>query len=78
MWHFYILKCIDDSFYTGCTGDIKERLKRHEGEYIKNTSSRLPIELVSCISFKSKYRAFDFEKYLKSGTAKAFANNRLL
>ncbi|WP_221405241.1 GIY-YIG nuclease family protein [Roseivirga seohaensis] len=25
----YILKCSDDSTYVGCTGNLEERLKRH-------------------------------------------------
>jgi len=42
------------------------------------TSSRLPIELVTYIAFTDKYKAFNFEKYLKSGSGKAFANKRLV
>lgn len=78
MWHVYILKCLDGSFYTGCTGDLKERLKRHENGYVAYTSTRLPVSLVSCITFHSKYKAYEFEKYLKSGSGKAFAKKRLL
>ena len=25
----YILQCADDSFYVGCTNDLKKRLKQH-------------------------------------------------
>lgn len=78
MWHVYILKCSDGNFYTGCTSNIEERIKRHESGYVSYTSSRLPIQLVSYFSFASKYKAFDFEKYLKSGSGKAFAQKRLI
>ena len=78
MWHVYILKCNDGTYYTGCTGDMEERLKRHKSGSVSYTSPRLPIELVSYFSFTSKYKAYDFEKYLKSGSGKAFANKRLI
>ena len=42
------------------------------------TSSRLPFELVTYIVFINKYKAFHFEKYLKSGSGKAFAFKRLV
>ncbi|MEZ4804059.1 MAG: GIY-YIG nuclease family protein [Bacteroidia bacterium] len=78
MWHVYILKCNDETYYTGCTGDLEERISRHRRGSVQYTSSRLPIELISYISFTSKYKAYAFEKYLKSGSGKAFANRRLL
>lgn len=78
MWHVYILKCNDGTYYTGCTGDLDERISRHKSGYVSYTSSRLPIELVTYCSFSSKYKAFDFEKYLKSGSGKAFTKKRLI
>ena len=27
MWYVYILKCKDESHYTGCTNNLKNRLK---------------------------------------------------
>jgi predicted GIY-YIG superfamily endonuclease len=78
MWHVYILKCKDETYYTGCTGDLNERIKRHNNGEVKYTSSRLPIELVSYFSFSTKHKAYDFEKYLKSGSGKAFAKKRLI
>ncbi|MBL7962317.1 MAG: GIY-YIG nuclease family protein [Flavobacteriales bacterium] len=29
-WVVYVLMCQDDDLYTGCTGDLVERLGRHE------------------------------------------------
>lgn len=78
MWHVYILKCIDNSYYTGCTGNIQKRLKRHNKGNVSYTSTRLPIELISYFSFNAKHKAYDFEKYLKSGSGRAFANKRLI
>jgi len=74
MWYVYILKCNDGTYYTGCTADVSDRLSRHQKGQVKYTSSRLPVELIVAISFNNKYKAYDFEKYLKSGSGKAFMN----
>lgn len=79
MWTVYILKCIDNTNYTGCTGNLEERLKRHNYGEISYTATRLPVQLVTSINFFSeKYKAYEFEKYLKSGSGKAFAKKRLI
>jgi predicted GIY-YIG superfamily endonuclease len=54
----------------------KERILRHKKGYISYTKSRLPIKLITCIAFSDKHKAYKFEKYLKSGSGKAFANKR--
>ncbi|MEX2514988.1 MAG: GIY-YIG nuclease family protein [Candidatus Paceibacterota bacterium] len=74
----YILSCADGKPYIGCTSDLKERLHRHRNGHVPATSDRLPIDLVMYISFKEKYKAFDFEKYLKSGSGRAFMNRHFL
>jgi hypothetical protein len=33
----------------------------------------LPVELVTYICFNDKYKAYNFEKYLKSGSGKAYS-----
>ena len=78
MWSTYVLKCSDNTYYTGCTSDIRDRLNRHQTGQIKYTSSRLPVELIVTISFYNKYKAYDFERYLKSGSGKAFMNKRFV
>jgi putative endonuclease len=78
MWFVYILECSDSSFYTGCTSDLEERLLRHSLGQIHYTSDKLPVKLVSLVAFSNKYKAFEFEKYLKSGSGIAFRNKRLI
>jgi predicted GIY-YIG superfamily endonuclease len=65
------LKC-RDGFYVGCTDDINARVQRHEKGYVPATAIRLPIELEFYVAFADKYKAFEFEKYLKSGSGRAF------
>ena len=78
MWHVYILKCSDGTFYTGCTSDMNDRFNRHNNGQVKYTSSRLPIDLIVTISINDKYKAYDFENYLKSGSGKAFMKKRFV
>jgi len=72
MYYVYILKCSDAHPYIGCTKDLTERMQRHKKGHIPATANRLPIKLRSYIAFQNKYSAYDFEKYLKSGSGRAF------
>ena len=78
MWFVYILKCSDNSYYTGCTSNLKERLTRHNKGQVHYTKDKLPLEVISYTAFQDKYKAFAFEKYLKSGSGVAFRNKRLV
>jgi putative endonuclease len=78
MWFVYILKCSDNTFYVGCTSDLDDRLKRHAKGENTYTKYRLPVNLVTYIAFQDKYKAYNFERYLKSGSGIAFARKRLL
>ena len=47
MWYVYILKCSDNSFYTGHTNNLSERFERHNsGRGSAHTAARLPVKLV--------------------------------
>ena len=46
-WFVYILRCADDTLYTGITTDLVRRCKQHNaGTASRYTRSRLPIVLV--------------------------------
>jgi len=74
----YLLKCTDGTTYTGCTSNLEQRLKAHEKGEVSYTKTRLPFNLITYIAFNDKTKAFQFEKYLKSGSGKAFSNKRFL
>lgn len=74
----YILQCSDGSTYTGCTFDLIDRLNRHNRGSVPATKNRRPISLITYIVFNDKYKAFTFEKYLKTGSGRAFMNKRLI
>ena len=48
LWRVYILRCSDDTLYTGVTTDIKRRVKEHNSSSLgaKYTKNRRPVELV--------------------------------
>ena len=47
VWVVYILRCADDSLYTGATNNIGKRLAAHnEGKAAKYTRSRRPVKLL--------------------------------
>ncbi|MEI6650625.1 MAG: GIY-YIG nuclease family protein [Candidatus Moraniibacteriota bacterium] len=77
MYYVYSLKC-RDGYYVGCTDDLKERLSRHQNGYVPATKNRLPVELDFYVAIKEKYKAFEFEKYIKSGSGRAFVMKHLL
>ena len=78
MQYVYLLLCNDGTTYTGCTQDINEILRRHALGEVNYTSTRLPVKVITYTSFTDKNLAFKFEKYLKSGSGKAFSNKRFL
>lgn len=62
----YIVKCKDDSLYTGYTTDIKNRINNHNsGKGAKYTKGRRPVELVYFETFESKSEALKREIAIK-------------
>ena len=74
----YILLCSDGKYYTGCTSNFDERLQRHQKGYVDSIKNKLPVKLFFYCTFTDKSKAFEFEKYLKSGSGMAFRNKHLI
>ena len=46
-WYVYLIRCADDSIYTGITNNLQRRLEQHNaGVASRYTRSRLPVEIV--------------------------------
>ena len=73
----YILKCKNGSIYTGCTNNLEERIKKHNSGKVISTSNLYPVELITYVAFRDKYKAYNFEKYLKRGSGRAFSKRHL-
>lgn len=65
--HFvYIVRCSDNSLYTGYTNDLAKRIKVHNtGQGAKYTRSRLPVSLVFYRRVDSKSIGLRLEARLK-------------
>ncbi|PCI29982.1 endonuclease [Candidatus Wolfebacteria bacterium] len=73
MSHFvYILKCADDTLYTGYTTDIERRVIEHNEDIkgAKYTKARRPVKLVYYESFDSRSDATKREAEIKRLTRK--------
>ena len=77
-WYVYILRLNNSKFYTGYTQNIEERLFRHQNGMVPYTANKRPVELLFYSAFKDQYTAISFEKYLKSGSGRAFMKRHLL
>ena len=66
MNYTYILKCKDDSLYTGQTNDLKKRITSHNaGKGVKYTKARRPVELVYYEEFQTRGEAMKREYAIK-------------
>lgn len=66
MNYTYIVKCCDDTLYTGWTTDLDRRMEAHNsGKGAKYTRSRRPVELVYSESFGTKQEAMRREWEIK-------------
>lgn len=62
----YMLRCHDNSIYTGWTNDMDKRLKAHnEGKGAKYTKARRPVTLVYYETFQTKEEAMRREWEIK-------------
>lgn len=66
MYYVYILKCADNHYYVGSTGNIMERLKMHNsGKGSDFTSKRRPAILVWLEPYRIKKQALASEIQIK-------------
>jgi putative endonuclease len=64
-------------FYIGIADDLRARLSKHNAGQVPHTSKYRPWRLKTYIAFSDEKQAFAFERYLKSGSDRAFAKKRL-
>ena len=69
--YMYILKCADESYYTGSTRNLERRLAQHQrGEGANHTRKRLPVKLVYFETFSRIDKAFYREKQVQGWSRK--------
>ena len=69
-YHIYILKCADNSLYTGITGNFDQRWTQHQQGYFRTcyTFKRRPLKLEYYLEFNDVILAILFEKQVKGWT----------
>ena len=67
IYYVYILKCSDNTYYTGFTSDLSKRVLEHKsGKHLDSyTYSRRPIELLYYAEFTNVEIAIETEKQIK-------------
>lgn len=63
--------------YVGMTEDIENRLAKHNAGQVPHTSKFAPWTIDAAIAVRDKTTAAQLERYLKSGSGRAFANKHL-
>jgi putative endonuclease len=79
MKYVYILQSLSepDRFYVGITENMETRLAKHSAREVSHTAKYGRWTIKTYIAFSDEKQAFAFEKYLKSGSGRAFAKKRL-
>jgi putative endonuclease len=79
MKYVYLLRSLafPEQRYIGLTSSLKSRLRAHNAGQSIHTAKYKPWQLVAYFAFKDEGKAASFEKYLKSGSGRAFANSHL-
>jgi len=79
MTYVYLIESVHHPMerYVGHTDDLKTRRTDHNRGGSPHTAKFAPWHLVSYHAFANPKKAHAFERYLKSGSCRAFANRRL-
>lgn len=79
MKYVYFLESIDhpEQTYVGLTDNLRARLTAHNAGQSPHTSKFKPWRLVSYVAFSDEAKAVAFERYIKTGSGRAFAKKRL-
>lgn len=70
-WYLYMVRCADDTLYTGITTDVQRRLDEHNGDDrigARYTRARRPVVLVYSEQAESRSAAASREAAIKKLT----------
>ena len=77
MFYTYVLKEMDSNhYYVGSTRDLKRRMSEHQSGQNRATKGRT-WKLHCYFAFNEDKIAREFEKYLKTGSGRAFIKRHL-
>lgn len=66
-FYVYILECLNNTYYTGYTNDLKKRVKEHNNSKrgAKSLRGKLPVKLVWCKEYRYYKKAVQKEREIK-------------
>lgn len=65
-------------YYSGVTSNVVVRLAEHNAGRTAYTSTLRPWELIAAVEFSNERGALAFERYLKTGSGRAFAKRHFV
>ena len=76
----YIIRSVHDParYYAGLTSNVTQRLEIHNSGGSQHTRQNRPWRLVVSLEFATESSAAAFEKYLKTGSGRAFAKRHFI
>lgn len=78
MHYVYVLRSQSDGkLYTGCTSDLRERIKQHNSGSVPSTAKRTPLDLIYYEACFHASDAYHREQYLKTAYGKRYIKSRL-
>ena len=79
MKYVYVLRSVNypNQRYFGITSDLRQRMAEHNAGKSAHTSKFRPWRVEAYIGFSKEQKAVAFERYLKTGSGKAFSKKRL-
>lgn len=80
MKYVYVLasNSVPNQTYVGVTGDIERRLREHNSGKCRHTRKYRAWECIVALRFADDMKADQFEKYLKSGSGRAFLKRHFI
>jgi len=78
-FYVYILESLaaPRHYYTGFTENLHGRLDHHNSGSVPHTAKYRPWQIKTALAFIDRDQALNFERYLKTGSGRAFAMKRL-
>jgi predicted GIY-YIG superfamily endonuclease len=78
-WVYVIVSTIDpERHYVGLTSNVTQRLEIHNSGGSQHTAQHRPWRLIVSLEFATEPSAVAFEKYLKTGSGRAFAKRHFV
>ena len=74
---YLLLSHQDMRFYTGCSSDLRKRVREHQAGRVRSTAHRQPLKLIYYEACLSRDDALRRERFLKTGKGKRYLRNRV-